>query len=214
MLLEVVDLAIDLPTPRGPRRVVRDVSFSASAGESLGIVGESGSGKTMTALALDGAAARRRRRLGRAALRGTRSARARRGRAAQAARRPDRDDLSGADERAQSVASDRRAGRRAADAASRPVEGGGMGRGGQAARSRAVARSRRNRARLSVRAFRRRAAARDDRDGVELPAAIDHRGRADHRARRHRAGENPRLCSRPSAPRKTWRCCSSATISR
>ena len=54
MLLEVVDLAIDLPTPRGPRRVVREVSFSASAGESLGIVGESGSGKTMTALALMG----------------------------------------------------------------------------------------------------------------------------------------------------------------
>jgi len=54
MLLEVVDLAIDLPTPRGLRRVVRDVSFSASAGESLGIVGESGSGKTMTALALMG----------------------------------------------------------------------------------------------------------------------------------------------------------------
>jgi len=54
MLLEVVDLAIDMPTPRGPRRIVREMSFSASAGESLGIVGESGSGKTMTALALMG----------------------------------------------------------------------------------------------------------------------------------------------------------------
>ena len=54
MLLEVVDLAIDMPTPRGPRRIVREISFSASAGESLGIVGESGSGKTMTALALMG----------------------------------------------------------------------------------------------------------------------------------------------------------------
>ena len=54
MLLEVVDLAVDLPTPRGPRRIVREISFFASAGESLGIVGESGSGKTMTALALMG----------------------------------------------------------------------------------------------------------------------------------------------------------------
>jgi peptide/nickel transport system ATP-binding protein len=54
MLLEVVDLAVDLPTPHGPRRVVREISFFASAGESLGIVGESGSGKTMTALALMG----------------------------------------------------------------------------------------------------------------------------------------------------------------
>jgi peptide/nickel transport system ATP-binding protein len=54
MLLEVADLAIDLPTPQGPRRVVRDVSFSLRAGEALGVVGESGSGKTMTALALMG----------------------------------------------------------------------------------------------------------------------------------------------------------------
>jgi peptide/nickel transport system ATP-binding protein len=52
MLLEVADLAIDLPTPSGLRRVVSEVSFSLDAGDSLGVVGESGSGKTMTALAL------------------------------------------------------------------------------------------------------------------------------------------------------------------
>jgi len=54
MLLSVVDLTIDLPTPDGPRRVVRDLSFGLDAGGSLGVVGESGSGKTMTALALIG----------------------------------------------------------------------------------------------------------------------------------------------------------------
>ena len=54
MLLSVADLAIDLPTPDGPRRVVHDVSFSLAAGDALGVVGESGSGKTMTALALMG----------------------------------------------------------------------------------------------------------------------------------------------------------------
>jgi peptide/nickel transport system ATP-binding protein len=54
MLLAVADLAIDLPTPGGPRRVVHDVSFTLDGGDSLGIVGESGSGKTMTALALMG----------------------------------------------------------------------------------------------------------------------------------------------------------------
>jgi len=54
MLLSVADLAIDLPTPDGPRRVVHDVSFTLDGGDSLGVVGESGSGKTMTALALMG----------------------------------------------------------------------------------------------------------------------------------------------------------------
>jgi peptide/nickel transport system ATP-binding protein len=54
MLLDIANLAIDLPSPVGPRRVVYDVTFSLDAGESLGVVGESGSGKTMTALALMG----------------------------------------------------------------------------------------------------------------------------------------------------------------
>ena len=54
MLLDAQNLAIDLPTPAGLKRVVRDVSFSLDEGQSLGVVGESGSGKTMTALALMG----------------------------------------------------------------------------------------------------------------------------------------------------------------
>ena len=54
MLLDIDNLAIDLPSPDGPRQVVYDVTFSLAAGESLGVVGESGSGKTMSALALMG----------------------------------------------------------------------------------------------------------------------------------------------------------------
>jgi peptide/nickel transport system ATP-binding protein len=52
MLLEVEELAVDLPVPGGFQRVVDRTSFSLAEGESLGVVGESGSGKTMTALAL------------------------------------------------------------------------------------------------------------------------------------------------------------------
>ena len=52
MLLEVAELAIDLPAREGLQRVVDRTSFSVAEGESLGVVGESGSGKTMTALAL------------------------------------------------------------------------------------------------------------------------------------------------------------------
>ena len=54
MLLEVSDLAVDLPTPGGAAAHRRRASFSLDEGESLGVVGESGSGKTMTALALMG----------------------------------------------------------------------------------------------------------------------------------------------------------------
>ena len=54
MLLEVDGLNIDLPTPEGSRRIVRNASFGLDDGGTLGIVGESGSGKTMTALALMG----------------------------------------------------------------------------------------------------------------------------------------------------------------
>ncbi len=56
MLLEVTDLAVDLPVPGGAVRIVDGATFSLDEGESLGVVGESGSGKTMTALALMGLA--------------------------------------------------------------------------------------------------------------------------------------------------------------
>ena len=46
-LLDIEDLRVTFPTPRGPVEVVRGVSFSRGR-ERLGIVGESGSGKSMT----------------------------------------------------------------------------------------------------------------------------------------------------------------------
>jgi peptide/nickel transport system ATP-binding protein len=46
-LLDVQNLRVSFPTPRGPVEVVKGVSFTLGR-ERLGIVGESGSGKSMT----------------------------------------------------------------------------------------------------------------------------------------------------------------------
>ena len=46
-LLDVKNLRVTFPTPRGPVEVVKGVSFTLGR-ERLGIVGESGSGKSMT----------------------------------------------------------------------------------------------------------------------------------------------------------------------
>src|ERR1700723_2533619 len=54
MSLDIRGLTVELPTTSGWIRPVNDVSFTLTAGETLGIVGESGSGKTMLSLALMG----------------------------------------------------------------------------------------------------------------------------------------------------------------
>ena len=51
-VLEVEGLSVDIATPRGPLRAVRDVSFQVKRGETLCIVGESGCGKSITSLAV------------------------------------------------------------------------------------------------------------------------------------------------------------------
>lgn len=52
ILLDVKNLRVDLPTPRGMLHAVRGIDFSVRRGEMLCLVGESGCGKSMTSLAL------------------------------------------------------------------------------------------------------------------------------------------------------------------
>ncbi|MEV4010420.1 ABC transporter ATP-binding protein [Nonomuraea angiospora] len=52
--LEVDRLAVDIRTPAGTVRAVREVSFSVRSGETLALLGESGCGKSMTAQAIVG----------------------------------------------------------------------------------------------------------------------------------------------------------------
>ena len=52
--LQIRNLQVHYATPRGPVKVVNDVSFDLHKGEILGLVGESGSGKTTMGMALVG----------------------------------------------------------------------------------------------------------------------------------------------------------------
>ncbi|GAA4369662.1 dipeptide/oligopeptide/nickel ABC transporter permease/ATP-binding protein [Nocardioides caricicola] len=52
VVLDVRNLRVTFPGPRGPIRPVRGISFAVRRGEAVGVVGESGSGKSLTALAV------------------------------------------------------------------------------------------------------------------------------------------------------------------
>ena len=51
-VLQVRELSVDIATPQGRLRAVREVSFAVRRGETLCIVGESGCGKSITSLAV------------------------------------------------------------------------------------------------------------------------------------------------------------------
>ena len=53
-LLEIRNLTVEFPTPRGPFHAVEGVDLTIDQGDLLGVVGESGSGKSVTMLAVMG----------------------------------------------------------------------------------------------------------------------------------------------------------------
>ena len=159
-------------------------------GETVALVGESGSGKSVTALSvmklLPYPAAQPS--LRHDPLQGPGAARSCRARDAPGARQRHHHDLPGADDLAQPAAHDREADRRDAAAASGHDRAGGARAHARAADPGRHPRSGDAARELSAPALRRPAPARDDRDGARQRARPADRRRADHRARRHRAG--------------------------
>ena len=112
------------------------------------------------------------------------------------------DHLPGADDLAQSAAHDRGADRRDPAAAQRHQRRDGAGAHARTADAGRHSRAGDAAAELSASIVRRPAPARDDRDGARQRAGSADRGRADHGARRHRAGADPGAARRnPRAAR-------------
>ncbi len=192
-VLEVSGLTVAFPRPGGTRQVVAGIGYTLAPGRTLGVVGESGCGKSMTALALMGLVPEPGRVAGSIRFEGQEML----GQAAavwrERARRPRRDGVPGADDRAEPGDDGRPPDRRGAGAA--------QGRWSwRDAERRAVdmlaavgiTSPEQRAARLSAPAFRRHAPARDDRHGAGLRARLADRRRADHGARRHDPGADPR----------------------
>ena len=196
-LLEVKNLKTQFFTQDGVVKAVDDVSFYVMPGETLGVVGESGCGKSITGLSIM--------RLipdppgkivdGESHLRGSGSAQAQRRSDSAHSRQPDRHDLSGPDDLAESGADDQPADQRSAAASHGNEEGSGQGAIHRAVADGWYSECGRTHRSVSAPVFRRYAPARDDRDGALLQSAADHCRRTDDRARRDDSGPD----SRPDA---------------
>ncbi len=186
--LEVRDLRVHFDTPAGVVKAVDGVSWHVDAGETLAIVGESGSGKSVSAMTVMGLVPGAATRSGTVLLEGRSlldlpEAQQRRMRGA----RP-RDGLPGPADGAQPGVPRRRPDRRDDHDARADVEGRGAPAGRRPARRGRHPQPRAAGAAVPARVLRGHAAAGDDRDGAGQRPRRAHRGRADDRARRHRAG--------------------------
>ena len=188
-VLSVRNLQVEFASRRGTLRAIDGVSFDIAKGEVLGVVGESGAGKSRHRPGRDrpdrSARPHRRRRDPSVGPADRQSAA---GGDAPHPGKTDRHDLPGSADQPQSALPGRRPDRRDDQNPSEPVRD----RRAQP-RHRPARRGRHPRAgkahrRLSARILRRHAPARGHCARDLRRAGADHRGRADHRARRLRAG--------------------------
>ena len=191
--LTVRDLTVSFPTADGVVRAVQGLSYSLPLGRTLAIVGESGSGKSVSSMAIMGLHDPKSTRmtgsiqLGGHEIVGMSQPELRRHRGRRGG-----NDLPGPAVVAAPVLHHRQPDHRGLPGAPQRVEAGRPGTGGRHARPGRHPQPAAPAGRLPAPVLRRHAAARDDRDGAgERPEAA-HRRRADHRARRHRAGADPR----------------------
>ena len=194
----------------GAKRVVDGVSFTLDRGETLALVGEMRL-RQIAHRALAAAACCRRAaatRPGASCWTDKQMIGADRATLAPGARRRGRHGVPGADDQPQSAAPDRPADRRGGHAASarcrptalraRVIE---VLRPGRLRRRRASAR------RVPASAFRRPAAAGDDRHGAGQRSGVADRRRTDHGAGRHHPGADPEAAGAAEDGASGWRCC-------
>ena len=171
----------------------RGVSFDVPENTTVALVGESGSGKSVTAMSILQPAARQRRARaaaipfqGRDLLAAAPAELQRlRGREIACVFQDPMSSLNPVFTVGEQIAEPLRQHLGLSAAAALAARRGAAGRGRHPRAERAARR-------LSARALRRPAAARDDRDGARLRAQAADRRRADHRARRHHAAPDPR----------------------
>ena len=191
--IEVRDLRTHFFTRAGVVKAVDDVSFSVSSGQVLGLVGESGSGKTVTGFSIIGLVDPPGRIAGGSIwYQGRDLAKLSENEMRVAARQPDRDDLSGPDDDAQSGAADRYADDRDGPGARQGFAGGSAAAVARRARHGRHPKPRGTPAGLSAPVLRRHAATRRDRHRVAAQSRFADRRRTDDRARRHHPGANSR----------------------